>query len=214
MDMSGIIEMMMPFIMMGILAIIIVSMIKKLTGNISIPKYGMSTDNSGERLKKYLLKASKSNPKNVQSIYLRQTDYSPGGKIGRVTGVLPTRFCTRFIFKNSRIGRMKLMYCPTYMHTSLQSKQVMIAGVGLDNAGGFYYPLPYDHQKNHTVFQMIMEAINIDLKRMQVIDGIQLEVEQIMESITGAEEYHKEYTAAAPEDYDIKEVPQSEDDYV
>ncbi len=215
MDISGVIELAMPFIIFFIMIILVVSMFKRLVGNanINIPRFGMKTENVGERLKKYLLKASKSNPKNSQWLYLKQTDYSPGGRIGRISGILPTRYCTRFIFRNSRIGRMKLMYCPTNMHTTLQSKQVMVSGVGLDNAGGFYYPLPYDSEKNHHIFSLVKDAIHIDLKRMQVIDGIQLEIEQIMESITG-KDYYDDFTTNAPEEYEIKQVPSTEEDYV
>ena len=161
-------------IVIGIAMILVVwYIVKRMISGVNIPRYAIRPMSVGERLKKYIVKASKSNPHHVKSIYLRRTEYSSGGKIGRVVGVLPTKHCTRFLFKNTRLGMMKLLYCPVDMHTSLHSNQVTINAIGLDNAGGFYYPIPQD-MYTQDVFKVFKEALNIDLKRMQIIDMMQL----------------------------------------
>lgn len=85
------------------------------------------------------------------------------------------------------------------MHTSLHSQDVMIAGVGLDNAGGFYYPIPDDEQKNYDVFRIISDAVKIDLKKMQIIDTMQVEYDQVMNAIAGRETTD-EFITGAPEE--------------
>ena len=91
------------------------------------------------------------------------------------------------------------MYCPTTMHTSLHSSDVMVSGVGLDNAGGFYYPIPDDEQKNFDVFRIISDAVKIDLKKMQIIDTMQVEYDQTMSAIAG-KEMTEEFITGAPEE--------------
>jgi len=214
MDLSEMINIALPFIIGFVMIIIVWGMIKSMIGNIGKrPTYGMVPTTVGERLKKYILKASKSNPHNVKELFLKRTDYSSGGRVGVVKGVLPTKYCTRFIFKNHRLGWMKLMYCPTNMHTSLHSNQVQIDAIGLDNAGGFYYPIPHHENTIKNVFNIFKTALNIDLKRMQIVDMMQLEQEQIYSSIAGPGAAH-EVTAGAPEDIILQRIPEGDaDDY-
>lgn len=214
MDISSLLETFMPILIWFIMIIIIIRMVKGLIGSFGAqkqPTMGILPTSVGERLKKYIVKASKSNPTYVKELYLRRTEYNPGGYIGRVVGVLPTKYATRFIFKNHRLGWMKLMYCPTHMHSSIHSRQVIINGVGLDNAGGFYYPLPGSAIENSKAFQIFKNALNIDLKRMQIVDVMQLEQEQTYASISGPSDYD-EITSGAPEDIIVEEVPTREEE--
>jgi len=212
MDLTEIINALMPFILGIVMLVIIWSMISKMIGNVGKrPTYGMIPTSVGDRLKKYILKASKSNPHNVKELYLKRTEYSSGGRIGVVKGVLPTKYCTRFIFKNRRMGWMKLMYCPTDMHTSLHSNQVQIDAIGLDNAGGFYYPIPHHHNTSEKIFKIFRDALNIDLKRMQIVDMMQLEQEQIYSSIAGSTATD-EVISGAPEDMVLERVPEGDAD--
>ena len=213
MDLNSLINTLMPFIIGIVMIAIIYSMVRSMLGNVKRPTYGMVPTSVGERLKKYILKASKSNPHNVRELYLKRTEYSSGGRIGVVKGVLPTKYCTRFIFKNKRIGWMKLMYCPTNLHTSLHSNQVQIDAIGLDNAGGFYYPIPAKEENTQNVFKIFRDALNIDLKRMQIVDMMQLEQEQIYSAIAGSQAT-SDVIADAPEDIVIQQIPEGDaDDY-
>lgn len=212
MDLSEMINALMPFILGIVMLVIIWSMIKQIVGNVGRrPTYGMIPTSVGDRLKKYILKASKSNPHNVKELYLKRTEYSSGGRIGVVKGVLPTKYCTRFIFKNRRLGWMKLMYCPADMHTSLHSNQVQIDAIGLDNAGGFYYPVPHHQDTSEKIFKIFRDALNIDLKRMQIVDMMQLEQEQIYSSIAGSTATD-EVISGAPEDMVLERVPEGDAD--
>jgi hypothetical protein len=186
---------------MGIVMVFIIYiMMKKLFGNLAKRTPEMPPSTTGDRLKKYLFNARKGNPKIVKQIWMKRSPFNTGGFIGYAVGVLPTRNCTRFIFKRNwwQQWNYQLMYCPTSMHTSLHSKDLMIAGVGLDNAGGFYYPIPDDKKKNYDVFRVISDAIKIDLKKMQIIDTAQVEYDQVMSAIAG-EQVTDEFIEGAPE---------------
>ena len=210
MDLGELIGILIPVVLAIVVVIIAWMLLKRLFSGITIPHYGMRPMSVGERLKKYILKASKSNPHNVKEIYLRRTEYSSGGKVGRIVGVLPTKYCTRFLFKNHRLGWMKLMYCPTDMHTSLHSNQVTLDAIGLDNAGGFYYPIPH-LRKTQDVFNIFKNALNIDLKKMQIVDMMQLEQEQLYSSIAGRPDM-EEMTRTSPEEMRLERIPQEEED--
>jgi len=86
----------------------------------------------------------------------------------------------------------------------------MIAGVGLDNAGGFYYPIPDDNKKNYDVFRTVADAIKIDLKKMQIIDTAQVEYDQVMSAIAGAE-MTEQFIEGAPEEMRLREQQPSEE---
>ena len=75
----------------------------------------------------------------------------------------------------------------------------MIGGVGLDNAGGFYYPIPSDDTKNYSVFKIVSDAVKIDIKKMQIIDTIQVEYDQVMSAIAGRET-SDEFIQMSPEE--------------
>ena len=204
MDIGQLFGILFPIVLAAVVIIIAWTLIKKMMGGFQPPRYGIRPMSVGERLKKYIVKASKSNPHNVKTICLRTTEYSSGGRIGRVVGVLPTKNCTRFLFKNRRLGWMKLMYCPTDMHTSLHSNQVTINAIGLDNAGGFYYPVPANRSAQN-VFRIFKEALNIDLKRMQIVDMMQLEQEQLYSSIAGSSA-QEEIVRTSPEEIRLQRV--------
>ena len=198
---------------MGIIMVVIIYVMMKrmFSGMVKRPAE-MPPSSTGDRLKKYLFNARKGNPKIAKQIWMKRSPFNTGGFIGYCVGVLPTRYCTRFIFKRNwwQQWNLQLMYCPTSMHTSLHSKDVMIAGVGLDNAGGFYYPIPDDKKKNYDVFRTVADAIKIDLKKMQIIDTAQVEYDQVMSAIAGAE-MTEQFIEGAPEEMRLREQQPSEE---
>lgn len=201
MDFTGILNSAMPYIMGFLMIFVIYILIRRLMGNMKLGRPKEAPPSStGDRLKKYFNNARKGNPKVVKTLHMKRSPFNSGGWIGYCVGVLPTRNCTRFIFKKHwwQMWNFCLMYCPTYMHTSLHGQDVMIEGVGLDNAGGFYYPIPDDKQTNYDVFKLISDAVKIDVKKMQVIDTIQVEYDQVMSAIAG-KETAEEFITGAPE---------------
>jgi hypothetical protein len=190
-----------PYVMGFIMIFVIYIMVRRLMGNMAKRPQELPPSTTGDRLKKYIFNSRKGNPKAVKHIYMKRSPFNPGGFVGYCVGALPTRFCTRFIFKQHWWQRwnLQLLYCPTSMHTSLHSSDVMLAGVGLDNAGGFYYPIPDDKQKNFDVFKIISDAIKIDLKKMQIIDTAQVEYDQTMSAIAGRE-MTEDFITGAPEE--------------
>ena len=124
MDLGGIIGFVMPIIMGVIVIVVAWALIKRFGSRLSVPQYQYEAENSGERLKKYLLKASKSNPHYVKTLFLKRTEYSSGGRVGKVKGVLPTKYCTRFLYKNTFFSQKNysivLQTCtPHYTHVKL-----------------------------------------------------------------------------------------------
>jgi hypothetical protein len=201
MDMMETVNSLLPYIMSFVMIFVIYIMARKLIGNMGMKKpTDLPPSSTGDRLKKYLYNARKGNPKTVKTIQMKRSPYNTGGFVGHCVGVLPTRYCTRFIFKRNWWQRWnyQLLYCPTSMHTSLHSANVMISGVGLDNAGGFYYPIPADNKSNYDAFEIISNAIKIDLKKMQIIDTMQVSYDQVMSAIAG-EETKEEFVTGAPE---------------
>ena len=198
---SDIISSILPYAIGFIMIFVIYIMIRKLFGGFKPQDKLAPPSTTGERLKKYLYNSRKSNPKVAKDLYLKRSPFNAGGWIGHCVGVLPTRHCTRFIFKIHWWQRwnFQLMYCPTSMHTSLHSPDVMIGGVGLDNAGGFYYPIPADNTKNYAVFKIVSDAVKIDIKKMQIVDTIQVEYDQVMSAIAG-KETSDEFIEMSPED--------------
>jgi len=192
-----------PYIMMLVMAVIIYMMLRRFLGQANIHRpQELPPSTTGDRLKKYIFNARKGNPKIVKHISMKRSPFNTGGFIGYCVGVLPTRYCTRFIFKQHWWQRwnLQLMYCPTTMHTSLHSQDVVIAGVGLDNAGGFYYPIPDNEKKNYEVFKMVSNALKIDLKKMEIIDMMQVSYDQTISAIAG-KETAEEFSTGAPEQF-------------
>ena len=81
----------------------------------------------------------------------------------------------------------------------------MIDAIGLDNAGGFYYPIPTGEKDNEDVFEIFRNALAIDLKKMEIVDTMQLEQEQIYSSIAGPSQ--QEEMIQQPEEYVMTRVP-------
>jgi hypothetical protein len=200
----------MPIIMGGIMIFVVYIMVRRMFGGMAKRPEEMAPSTTGDRLKRYLFNARKGNPKIAKQIWMKRSPFNTGGFIGYCVGVLPTRYCTRFIFKRNwwQQWNYQLMYCPTSMHTSLHSRDIMIAGVGLDNAGGFYYPIPSDTRKNYEIFKIVANAIKIDLKKMQIIDTSQVEYDQVMSAIAG-EQMTTDFIEGAPEL--VRERPPTEE---
>jgi len=209
---DNLLEILMPVIVGFFMIIIIWKMVKSMTqGVVQRRKVDINPTSVGDRLKKYLVKSGKANPQTAKILKIRRTKFNEGGKVGFVHSAVPTRDCTRFIFKTGRFGFKKVLYCPSSLHSSLHYKEVFIDAVSLENAGGFYYPIPYKNMTNTEAFTIANSAFKIDLKKMQIMDVHQLEIEQIYSSIAGTGT-ERELTHSAPEDIEYQEV-QEDDTY-
>lgn len=191
-------EFIMQIIIIVIVLIFIVKIFKKIV--INVPRASkikeIDPTTTGERLKKYLAKASKLNPKTAKVMKLERTIWSEGGKIGKIVGTLPTKDCTRFLVKRNFFSRKNLFYCPTDMHTSLHNKEVLIRGTSIDTAGGYLYPIPCNGKRsNKSVFRIVAESFEADLRKMLTMDSLQMELEQTYQGIAGLdreEEFYEE----------------------
>jgi hypothetical protein len=173
-----------------IVLMFVVKIVKKVNVNLGKPTaVEVDPTSIGERMKKYLVKASKVNPKTARLAILSRTTWSEGGKIARIYGCIPTKDCTRFILQTHRfLSKKILMYCPTDLHSSLHNKEIMIYGVSVDSAGGYYYPIPDKNvMSNKQVFKIVSEAFETDLRRMLTMDSLQMELEQTYKGIAGIE---------------------------
>jgi hypothetical protein len=174
-------------VIIAVFFFLIIKFIKGMTVNIykktEIEK--LDPTSTGERLKKYIIQASKMNPKTAKSLYLERTEWGEGGKIGHVVGHITDKDTTSFIIRKHFIGRKYLLYCPVDMHTTLHQKHVIIHGVSIHSAGGYLWPTPKGDEATSDVFMVVSAAFEKDLKRMVTMDVPQIEVEQIYEGITG-----------------------------
>lgn len=190
-------EWIMNIVIVVIIMIFIVKIFKKIV--INVPRAAkikeIDPTTTGERLKKYIAKAGKLNPKTAKILKLERTIWSEGGRIGKIVGALPTKDCTRFIVKRHIFARKNLFYCPTDMHTSLHNKEVLISGTSIDTAGGYLYPIPCNGKDNKTIFRIIAESFEADLRKMLTMDSLQMELEQTYQGIAGLdreEEFYEE----------------------
>jgi len=185
----------MNVIIIVIVLIFIVKIFKKIV--INVPRAArvkeIDPTTTGERLKKYIVKASRLNPKTAKTLKLERTIWSEGGRIGRIAGAMPTKDCTRFIVKRGFFSRKNLFYCPTDMHTSLHNKEVMVNGTSIDTAGGYLYPIPCNGNDNKTIFKIIAEAFEADLRKMLTMDSLQMELEQTYQGIAGLDRENEFY---------------------
>jgi len=179
-------ELLVQIVVIVIVLIFALKFFKKITVNLGGSKLREVDPTSiGERLKKYLVKAGKLNPRTCKVIRLSRTKWSEGGPIAKVVGCLPTKNCTRFVIKKGLFSKKLLMYCPTDMHTTLHNKEVLIHGAGIDNAGGYYYPIPYSKATNEAIFEIVSAAFENDLRKMLTMDSLQLELEETYSGIAG-----------------------------
>jgi len=216
MDFNSIIEVLMPWIIGLIMVLFIVGFVKKIFSGMRRPKEELNPSNTGERLKKYIYNSSKGNPRIAKTIWMMRSPYSSGGLVGHIVGAMPTRHCTRFLIKNHKFQRWgyKLLYCPTSMHSSLHAEQIMLNAAGLDNAGGFYYPIPLDGD-NYKTFRLVADAVRIDLKKMEIMDIMQVEYDQTISAIAG-EEKTEDFIYDSQEEMEpeyIEQPPPQEGDY-
>lgn len=187
-------------IIVVIILIFVLKLFQKVTVNINRPRMReLDPTSTGERLKKYIIKASKLNPRTVNVLLLSRTEWSEGGRIAKVAGCLPTKNCTRFVLKPKSLNpfsKKVLMYCPTNLHSSLHNKEVIVYGVGVESAGGYYYPLPNNSGlSNHETFKIVSSQFEGDLRKMLTMDSLQMELEQTYRGISGygrEEEFYEE----------------------
>lgn len=207
---NDVINFLIPIIVAVVLGVFILKMfLSFIQGIPRRARTDIEPTNIGDRLKKYLVKASQANPHTAKVLKIRRTKYNEGGTVGYITGAVPTRTYTRFIFKTGRFGFKKVLYCPSNIHTSLHYREVFLNAVALENAGGFYYTIPYEGMSNSQAFHIAHTAFLSDLKKMEIMDVHQLELEQVYSGISGIDR-ERELVEEAPED--IEYVEQSEED--
>ena len=200
-----------------IIYVVIFAMVLKFLRGITINIYKkkekkkLDPTSTGERLKTYLIQASKLNPRTAKYLLLERTKYNEGGKIGRIVGYITDKDVTTFIIKKRALGKKYLLYIPVDKHTSLHQKNVIASGVSLSSAGGYLWIIPVEKQEARETFETAAKAFERDLKRMMAMDIPQIEVEQIYEGITG---YNRD-EAFYGEDEEINDplIEEGEDNY-
>jgi len=205
------------FIITIIIYVVIAGMIFKFLRGITINIYKKKTHkkldptSTGERLKTYLIQASKLNPRTAKNLILERTKYNEGGKIGRIVGYITDKDVTTFIINKRRMGRKYVLYIPVDKHTTLHQKNVIARGVSISSAGGYLWIIPTEKQEARETFEIAAKAFERDLKRMMAMDIPQIEVEQIYEGITG---YNRD-EAFYGEDEEINDplIEEGEDNY-
>jgi len=209
-DMIGtLISILLPIIIIIFCTLYLAKMFKDLTKGLGPKPKTFSPQNIGDRLKKYIIVASKCNPSKVKVLKLRRTKFNEGGTLGWITGVVVTGDCTKFVFKKMRyIGFRQVLYCPSYMHGNLHSREVFLDAISIENISGFFFPLPYD-QTNIEPYKLSFDAFKKDLKKMERMDTQQVEVEQIISSMIG--EYEQEQIITSDDELPMRAV--GDEDY-
>lgn len=203
----GFIESILSIVLPAVIAIfcilIIVKMAKTYTGGVKVRKLSFQPKSVGDRLKKYIILAAKTNPNKSKILKMRRTAFNEGGIVGYITGIVTTGDVTRFVFKTSRIFSFKkILYCPVSMHGSLHHKEVFLHAISLTNDGGFYFPVPVD-EENFIPYTICFDAFHKDLKKLERMDITQIEVEQVAAAMIG--EAGADEIIRAPEELPVME---------
>lgn len=164
---------------------------------------------AGERLQKYLKMSGKVNPRNAKVISLTQTRDTPGKKIGKIMGIIPTPSFTKFIFKPNMFSFKKILYCPPSKHTSLHAKCVNINAMGLRNISGLYFPI-FDNDGGsgltmHEWFKLGSSEVRKDIAEMMEIDLYDYWAHTIGQSIAGKIEKEELERFEGPKEEVVKE---------
>lgn len=185
-DMIGtLISILLPIIIVIFCMLYLAKMFKDLSKGLGPKQQKFSPQTIGDRLKKYVIIASKTNPCKSRILKLRRTKYNEGGIVGWITGVVVSGDCTKFVFKRIRwVGFRQILYCPSFLHGNLHSREVFLDAISIENISGFFFPLPYD-RKNIGTYELSFDAFKKDLKKMERMDTQQVEVEQILSSMIG-----------------------------
>ena len=93
-----------------------------------------------ERLFKYIVTASRTNPNASKYLYLTRTEFAPGGYVGKIIGKVSEHGFTKFAIR--KFGK-KVIYVPRYLHTSLHLRDVFIDAQDLEYVNGFFFPIPF-----------------------------------------------------------------------
>lgn len=176
-----------PVIIVIFCTLYLAKMFRDLTKGLGPKPKKFSPQDIGDRLKKYIILAARSNPNKSKIIKIKRTKYNEGGVFGYVSGVVTDGNVTRFVFKRFRyIGFRQVLYCPVGMHSSLHYKEVFIDAISIENVSGFYFAIP-NKRSNFEVYNISFNAFKKDLKKMQRMDTQQVEVEQILSAMIGDE---------------------------
>lgn len=204
-DMGAMIDLMTPLLMFVLIISLIMQLLKPIFSAVPSGKKEYISKDAGDRLKKYLYNAGKLNAARCNTLYMRNSDKNSGGKLGKIIGVIPSEYVTRFVIKRGWImGVKKFVYCPTAMHTNLSGKEVYIDAIGIENAGGFYFPVPDKSFDNKKVFNATRAAFRADMQKMQVFDMEQIIPTQVEKAIAGEREI-RERMERAPEEMEFKQ---------
>ena len=91
-----------PVIIVIFCMLYLAKMFRDLTKGLGPKPKKFSPTSVGERLKKYIIIASKSNPCRCRQLKIRRTKFNEGGIVGFISGVVVTGDCTKFVFKTTR----------------------------------------------------------------------------------------------------------------
>lgn len=204
MDMSLIIYMLIPLMVFMMLKNMgLLKFLKSPQKKEEVPR------DAGERLQKYLKMSGKANPRNAKILSLTQTRDTPGRRIGRIKGIIPTPSFTKFIVKFNLFSFQKIIYCPPSKHTSLHAKCVNINAMGLRNISGLYFPI-FDNDGGsdptmHEWFKLDSSEVRKDIAEMMEIDLNDYWAHTIGQSIAGRIEKEELKRYEGPKEEVVKE---------
>jgi len=196
---EGIFSILIYALIIGLMVSLVLEIVRPFRGAISSRRF-LSRD-AGDRLRKYLVNCAKLNPRNCRVLKMRRTKYNNGGKIGKIVGVVPSKFVTRFIIKRRAFSGKQILYCPVDMHTNILCQDVIVNALGLENAAGFYYPHPYDKTLKKKVYNFLQTAFDIDMHSMFIMDMKMINPTQVEMAIAGERPIER-IIREVPEEYE------------
>lgn len=194
--MGGMIGIIIYVLIIGLMFSLILEVISPFRG--AIRKKTFLSRDAGERLKKYIINSVKLNKSACKELKLRRTKYSSGGRIGRIYGVLASKFVSVFVIKRTRLSGKQIIFVPLEYHSSLLCKSVVVSAVSLTNAAGVYYPVPFDKTQKKKLFDLMGTQYAILMNEMFITDLKMITPSQIEMAIAGRE----------PIERIIREVPE------
>ena len=153
-----------------ITAIFIIFLIRVL--NMFLPKRKeIIPRDAQERLFKYILTSSKTNPNISKYLYLSPTEHTPGGYIGKILGKVSEHGFTKFAVR--KWGK-KIIYVPRNLHTSLYMKEVYLHGQDLQYINGVFFLIPSElngqWESIEDYFDTCLREIEKDISKITMLD--------------------------------------------
>ncbi|HEC82500.1 MAG TPA: hypothetical protein ENI53_01260 [Thermoplasmatales archaeon] len=155
-----------------LIAVIVIIFILRVVDRFLIPKRKeIIPRDAQERLFKYIVTSSKTNPNISKYLYLSRTEYTPGGYIGKIIGKVSEHGFTKFAVR--KFGK-KVIYVPRNIHTSLYMKDVFLHGQDLQYINGVFFVIPHDlngkWKSIEDYFDTCLREVEKDISKITMLD--------------------------------------------